>query len=101
MNIKYLLKTVLNWIVKAGAKFVDLMCNTPDKRIVLLSRFSIVFSLTTLFFIDKYNKVLSNSGSEVYEFLCGVIIIPMVITQALEISRNKEQQAVSVDTINQ
>lgn len=101
LNIKGLVKIVLNWIVMAGTKLVDLMCNTPDKRIVLLSRFSIVFSLTTLFFIDKYNKVLSNSGSEVYEFLCGVIIIPMVITQALEISRNKEQHAVSIDANNQ
>lgn len=55
------------------------------KNIMILSRVSLVFSLLCVYFVDKYQGVLSSSGSEIYEFLCSVILIPLFIAQLTEL----------------
>lgn len=55
------------------------------KNIMILSRVSLVFSLLCVYFVDKYQGVLSSLGSEIYEFLCSAILIPLFIAQLTEL----------------
>lgn len=49
--------------------------------IVVGSRVALISSLVIVFLLDKYKGIFSESGSNVYEFMCSVIIIPFLITQ--------------------
>ena len=65
----------------------DLLYKNPGKAIILCSRFSLMSSIITVFIIDKYSEIFSSAGSQVYEFLCSVIIIPLLITHIIELKR--------------
>ena len=75
-------------------KQIIYICGKQYERVIVyVSRFSLVLSLVIVYFVDSYEHILSNSGSQVYEFLCSVIIIPFLITQITELrmnSNNKE-----------
>lgn len=70
--------------------FSHLLEKDLGKGIIFSSRISLVSSLLIVFLIDKYQKILSESGSEVYEFFCSVLIIPFLITQLSELRKRKE-----------
>lgn len=60
------------------------------KSIIIISRVLLVGSLLFVYLIDKYMKLFSAQGSEIYEFMCSVFIIPFLITQLIEIRRKKK-----------
>ena len=62
-------------------KLEDLFTKNQGRRIIVVSRFSLVFSLLVVFVIDKYCGVFSVYGSKIYEFVCSVILIPLFISQ--------------------
>lgn len=66
-------------------RLINVLETNQGKNILILSRVSLVFSLLCVYFVDKYQGVLSPSGSEIYEFLCSVILIPLFIAQLTEL----------------
>ena len=54
-----------------------------ERVIIIALRLSLIGSIT--FVINKYEEILSPKGSDVYEFLCSVVLIPIFITQLVEI----------------
>lgn len=91
-----MLKELL-WIVVIGLprklwahmkKILDLLEQDQGKGIIISSRTSLVASLLIVFLVDKYQGIFSESGSEVYEFLCSVIMIPFLITQLSTLKKN-------------
>lgn len=74
-----------NVYIKVLDYLINLLRLNPGKAVILCSRFSLISSLIIVFVIDKYLKVFSCSGSQVYDFLCSVIIIPFLITQIMEL----------------
>lgn len=67
--------------------FINLEKN-QGKTIIIISRYSIIVSLTFILFLDKYNNLFSEPGGEIYEFICSVVIIPFVFSQILEIKES-------------
>jgi len=72
-------------LFKKCYKWLDDIIKNLGKSIIIVFRGSLVCTLIFIFFIDKYQQILTTAGSEIYEFMCGVIIIPLIITQILEI----------------
>ena len=56
-----------------------------ERVIIIALRLSLIGSLLITFVINKYEEILSPKGSDVYEFLCSVVLIPIFITQLVEI----------------
>ena len=89
--MSYVVFIVSPWILKNKLKsLISVLEKNLGKGIILSSRISLVSSLLIVFLIDKYQKILSESGSEVYEFFCSVLIIPFLITQLSELRKKKE-----------
>jgi hypothetical protein len=81
----------LQALVLPGFKKICLaLGRNQGKSIIIISRLSLVGSLMFVYLMDKYMKLFSAQGSEVYEFICSVIIIPLLITQIIEIRRRKK-----------
>nr|WP_312579308.1 hypothetical protein [Sedimentibacter sp.] len=72
-------------IYNGGKALLRALSKNQGKTIIIISRISLVVSLLLVYFIDKYKKVFSAPGSEIYEFLCSVIIIPFLITQLTDL----------------
>ena len=60
---------------------LDMLEKEQGKVIIISSRIALVSSLIIVFCVDKYQRVFSAEGSEVYEFMCSVMLIPFLITQ--------------------
>lgn len=82
------------WLLVQVKKLLDLLEQDLGKAIIISSRISLVGALLIVYLVDKYQKVLSAEGSDVYEFLCSVIMIPFLITQlsALRRAENSEKK---------
>jgi hypothetical protein len=61
--------------------------------IIIVSRFSIIVSLLLVNWMDRYLEILSEPGSKIYEFISGVIVIPLLITQIAELKRMRKDNA--------
>lgn len=73
-------------------KWLNLLEKDQGKGIIISSRISLVVSLLIVFLVDKYQGIFSTEGSEVYEFLCSVIIIPFLITQVSALKENGDMK---------
>ncbi|WP_312833620.1 hypothetical protein [Sedimentibacter saalensis] len=77
-------------IICNGGKVISrALSKNQGKTIIFISRISLVVSLLLVYFIDKYKKVFSAPGSEIYEFLCSVIIIPFLITELYNLKNSQ------------
>lgn len=77
--------------LRNGVRFlVNILSKNQGKAIIIVSRVSLVGSLIFVYLIDKYQQIFSISGSEIYEFICSVIIIPLLITQLIEIRSKRK-----------
>jgi hypothetical protein len=70
--------------------FSKIASNNLGRTIIIISRISLIISLLIVFLIDKYIQVFSTQGSSIYEFLCSVITIPLIITRIIDIKGQKE-----------
>ncbi|MCM1399177.1 MAG: hypothetical protein NC225_06800 [Clostridium sp.] len=70
-------------------KLISRLSGDQGKTIIFLSRLSLLVSCIVVYIIDKYNCIFSAQGSESYEFLCSVILIPLVITQLADLKNRK------------
>lgn len=70
-------------------KIFNSLEQNQGKGIIVSSRLSLVGSLLIVYLIDKYQKIFSAEGSEVYEFFCSVIMIPFLITQISILRKEK------------
>ncbi len=86
LSIPRFIESVKKWVFEK-------LINEQGKTIIVMSRFSLVFSLMIVYFINKYNSIFSNKGSEIYEFLCSVIIIPTLITQIIDLRSDKNNNS--------
>ena len=57
--------------------------------ILSMSRVVAIFSFIIVYIIIKYNNVMSSQGIDVFEFLSSVIVIPLVISQLIELHNKK------------
>jgi len=83
----YVVKNTRIVVRNTSRYFSDILYENKGKAVILISRFSIIASLLTVLVIDKYYELFSPSGSSMYEFLCSVIIIPIFITQLIELKK--------------
>lgn len=59
--------------------------------IVVASRISIIGAFIILYIYNSYYPVLSQIGTDVFRFVSSVIIIPILITQIIDIRTNVQQ----------
>lgn len=84
-----MIKTFCTFLMNIIIKSIHILRSDSGRIIAVLSRLSLIMSVLTVFVIDKYENVFSTAGSEIYEFLCSVLMIPFFITQLNKI-RNKD-----------
>lgn len=85
-----LIVRAFNYSIYSGIKNIsNILSNNQGKAIIIITRISLVSSLVIVYLIDKYQQIFSPSGSNVYEFICSVIIIPLIIAQLLEIRKHQ------------
>ena len=91
--IVYFVLTIVKGLLSIAKTTIKKIClylkNNMGKVIVICSRLAIIFSLLLTYIIDKYECILSNSGSDVYEFVCSVLLIPFLITSINLLKANK------------
>ena len=85
-NLIYMLWTILaslpSILLKKTTQVIGILFQRDQgKVIVICSRLAMVSSLLMIYIINKYEQILSNAGSDIYEFLCSVMIIPFLVTQ--------------------
>ncbi|MGI6506805.1 MAG: hypothetical protein ACOX4A_00220 [Saccharofermentanales bacterium] len=81
-KVQLQLKRLLNALVRNQGEFI-----------IIVSRFSIIVSLLLVNWMDRYLEILSEPGSKIYEFISGVIVIPLLITQIAELKRMRKDNA--------
>lgn len=80
-------------LIKKGVqRLIKVLEQNQGRGIILTSRISLVSSLLVIYLIDKYQRLFSDRGSEVYEFFCSVIIIPFLITQLSELKKRTDSK---------
>lgn len=75
------LKSVLKVIKNLNLRLAENLGRT----IIIISRYAIVLALISVIFLDKYETLFTDAGSEIFEFICSVVIIPFAISQIVEI----------------
>ena len=84
--IQLFLRTMTNLFGNASRKLDD----NQGRAIIITSKLSLVGSLLIVYFLDSYYEIFSSSsGSRVYEFICSVIIIPLLIAQIFDVRKAK------------
>ena len=63
------------------------LLHSPERKIIFLSRSLFAFSLLIVYTIDHYQGIFSPAGSEMYEFICSVVLIPFLITELSKIRK--------------
>lgn len=61
------------------------LSKNQGKSIIIISRVSLISALIIVYLVDKYMGVFSGPGSDIFEFMCSVIIIPIIITQIIDL----------------
>jgi len=79
-----------NYLRKYISKILGDATNNKGRVIIIISRISIIFSFIFTYLIDAYKKLFSPAGSRLFEFFCGVMIIPLLITQIIDIKKKSE-----------
>lgn len=91
VNIVYMMFAVIVALIIRLKKGIDYLLNrigeNQDKTVVICARLALVISLIIVYVIDNYKHIFTEGGSNVYMFLCSVIIIPMTITQITTLKR--------------
>lgn len=72
---------IVNSIFWGILKIKEKINSFSEKTIIILSQISLIASLGAIFAIDKYQNIFSDVGSEIYEFICSVLLIPFLITK--------------------
>lgn len=81
------LKFIQDIIIENAKKHID----TSFVRIAL--RLATIVSISVFFVLNKYEFILGGSSSDVFDFMAGVIIIPVIITQVFEINSEVRSKA--------
>ena len=63
------------------------LLHSPEQKIIFLSRSLFAVSLLIVYTIDHYQGIFSPAGSEMYEFICSVVLIPFLITELSKIRK--------------
>lgn len=81
-------------LIKKGYSIINrvfiFLQRTPGIKLVISFRFAFIISILLVHSVDKYMQIFSPAGSNVFEYVGSVIVIPLIISQVNEIRNSKK-----------